>query len=116
MIEDNDTYTSPIRPNNEAYNIDDHLKDTSRDAYDDLVMGDSEFEQWVQAPEEEAKVEAPQKKVALTVKTPTKSEVEDHENPSTISHVVQGVCKRKRSIEPPYEGGKGRPESFGHID
>ena len=103
MIGDNDTYTSPIRPNNEAYNVDDYLKDTSRDAYDDLVMGDNEFEQWVQAPEEEEKVEAPlKKKVALTVKTPTKSEVEDHEKTHLPFRTWCKACVKGRGVSSPH--------------
>ena len=34
-----------IRPTNEAYNFEDDLKNVTRDEFEDLIMGDSEFQQ-----------------------------------------------------------------------
>ena len=82
MIGNRDTNKSPIRPQGEAYNMDDELKDVTRDAFDDLVLGDREFEEWVQEPKEEADgiMNNPGKNTTgPNVKNPTKQEIIDHE-------------------------------------
>ena len=100
MINNRDTIKSPIRPENEAFNIDD-LKDNTRDAFDDLVLGDSEFEECVQGPKEEDDevLNNPGKNTtAPNVKTPAKAEREEHEKTHLPFRSWCKACVKGRGV------------------
>ena len=119
MIGYSDTDESPIRPIKEAYNMDEDLKDITRDAFDDLVLGDSEHEEWVYEPAEEADgaTNNPGRNTtAPNVKTPAKAEVEEHEKTHLPFRSWCKACVKGRGVASPHARRDGVNTGVPHID
>ena len=99
--------------------MDDDFKDVTRDAFDDLVFGDGEFEEWVGEPKEESDgvMNNPGKNTtAPNVKTPTKGEIIDHEKLHFPFRSWCEACVKGRGVASPHARRDEEMPGAPHID
>ena len=94
----------PVRPPEDINTTVSEMEARRKDD-EDLVLNDAEYRDWVEGPEEEGGGDAQEpleRKIACNVKTPKKSEIEEHEKTHLPFRSWCKCCVKGRGVASPH--------------